>query len=121
MTIKERIKCLCEKQGITIKELEGRCGLGNGTIGYWNEGYPNLNKLIPVANYFGVTVDYLLGRDPGNVSAQPIHTDTDMMAAFFGGDDPDLTEEEKAGLWQDAKDFIAFRKAQIKKEKRNKK
>ena len=38
-------------------------GFGNGTIVKWDKASPNSEKLSKVADYFHVSVDYLLGRD----------------------------------------------------------
>ena len=56
----ERIKELCVKHGITIKALERELKLGNGSIGKWRVSSPSAAKLGMVADYFGVSVDYLL-------------------------------------------------------------
>lgn len=61
--IYKNVKRLADKHRITIKALEKICGLANGTIGKWRENNnPKVESLIAVANYFGVTVDELIGR-----------------------------------------------------------
>lgn len=59
----ENIKCLCRKEGITFAELERTVGLGNGTIARWDENSPSIVRVKAVADYFGVTVDQLIGGD----------------------------------------------------------
>ena len=63
MTIVERIKTLCAESHITIASLERRLNLGNGTIGRWNTASPTVERLGRVADYFGVSLDYLTGRE----------------------------------------------------------
>lgn len=58
----ERITSLCEKEGISLSELERRAGLGRG-IYRWNTSAPSSDKLLKVAEYFGVSVDSILGRE----------------------------------------------------------
>ena len=58
-----KIKKLCEKEGISIAALERSCGLGNATIRAWDEGSPRVDRLKPVADYFGVTIDELIRDD----------------------------------------------------------
>lgn len=66
----EKIKELCAFQGITIKELERRAGLGNGTIRRWDDSSPALEKVIKVADYFGVSVETLLKeKQPFDIQA----------------------------------------------------
>lgn len=62
MTVFERVKELANKQGISIVELEEKLGFGRNSLYSWNKKTPNGDRLIKVADYFGVTTDYLLGR-----------------------------------------------------------
>ncbi|MBC1456249.1 helix-turn-helix domain-containing protein [Listeria newyorkensis] len=63
MTIVDRIKKLCENRKITIAELERNAGLKSSTIYRWDKNMPSGDKLEKVADYFNVSIDYLLGRD----------------------------------------------------------
>lgn len=58
------IKDLCSKNKITIKSLEKELKFGNGTIRRWDDKKPSYDRIAKVAEYFGVTVDYLLGVPP---------------------------------------------------------
>lgn len=60
----DNIKQLCNQHGISIPELEQSVGLGNGLIYRWKTSSPNLSSIQKVANYFGVTVSYLLHDNP---------------------------------------------------------
>ena len=62
MTLVERIKALCESHALTLAALERRLDFGNGTIRKWDNATPSGDKLAKVADFFCVTVDYLLGR-----------------------------------------------------------
>lgn len=63
MEILAIIKEMCRSRGITLTELEGACGLGKKTISNWDKSAPGVDKLMKIADYFGVSVDYLLGRE----------------------------------------------------------
>lgn len=63
MSVVERIKSLCESKQTTITALERDLGFGKGILRKWDEVAPNSDKLQKVADYFHVSVDYLLGRD----------------------------------------------------------
>ena len=58
--IYENIKALCWDRHISIAKLEKECGLGNATIRGWEHSSPQIDNLIRVARYFGVSVDSLL-------------------------------------------------------------
>lgn len=62
MTVVDRIKKLCNEQKITIAELERRIQLSNGQIRKWANQTPGVDKVQKVADYFNVSLDYLLGR-----------------------------------------------------------
>lgn len=50
-----KIKSICDKKGISLAELERKAGLGNGTVGRWDESVPNLASLDAVAKVLGTT------------------------------------------------------------------
>lgn len=69
MSLKTRIKNLANEQGIGLTALEAKLGFGNGTITKWDKTTPNADKLNKVAQYFGVSMDYLLnGVDQNGLS-----------------------------------------------------
>lgn len=61
--LKERIRALCFNNGINIPKLESALGFGNSTISKWDVVSPTLAKLQKVADYFGVSVSYLIGEE----------------------------------------------------------
>ena len=63
MNIYLRIKEMCEKEGISVAELERICGIGTKTIFKWNVSSPSVDKLQKIADHFGVSVDYIVGRE----------------------------------------------------------
>lgn len=62
MTLVETIKKLCLSTGDTFASLEKKLGFGNATIRKWDDATPSGDRLAKIADYFGVSVDYLLGR-----------------------------------------------------------
>ena len=59
----ERINELLNSRGISVRQLERDLGFGNATVRTWDTHVPSMDKVAKVADYFGVTVDYLLGND----------------------------------------------------------
>ena len=49
-----------KKKGISIRQLEKSAGIGNGTIGGWNESSPKLDTLKKVADVLGMTASELI-------------------------------------------------------------
>lgn len=58
--MKERIKELCKLKGISLNKLEESLGFGKGYLSKLNTSTPNTAKIKQIADYFGVTVDYLM-------------------------------------------------------------
>lgn len=63
MTLVDRIRALANQRDMSLPQLEVELGLGNGTISKWRSSSPNTDKLQKIADYFNVSMDYLLGRD----------------------------------------------------------
>jgi transcriptional regulator with XRE-family HTH domain len=59
----EKIQTLAKERGISMKELERACELGNGAIAKWENSSPRVDNIKKVADYFGVPVDYFLEAD----------------------------------------------------------
>lgn len=58
----DRLKKLCDEQGISVNILEERIGIGKNSLYSWKNNIPKGSNLIKVADYFDVSTDYLLGR-----------------------------------------------------------
>ncbi len=65
MTTFERIKQLADKQKISLKTLATNLGFSENYFYNMNnaKSSPSSDALLKVADYFHVSVDYLLGRD----------------------------------------------------------
>lgn len=60
----EMLAELRQDADLTQKELADRLFVSKGTISNYENGihYPDIEKLVSLAELFGVTTDYLLGR-----------------------------------------------------------
>jgi len=58
----ERIKTLCLENGLTVTELCKQVTGSSGNLPTWKKGNINPVSLVKIADYFHVSVDYLLGR-----------------------------------------------------------
>lgn len=62
VTFLDNIKTLCAERGISIRQLEQGCGLAPRYVYKWNAASPGIDKVVLVADYFGVSIDELIGR-----------------------------------------------------------
>ena len=60
----DRILELIKQKKITEYRVMKDCSLQTNTFTYWKNGRstPNIDTLIKLANYFNVSIDYLVGR-----------------------------------------------------------
>lgn len=62
MTVFDRVKKLCDERKISVNELEKSLGYSKNTLYRLKTQNPGADKLQSIADYFDVSVDYLLGR-----------------------------------------------------------
>ena len=60
MHIYDKIKAMCEKKGMSVRQLEVAAGLKNGAISKWNDSSPTIKSLKAVADVLKVKVDKLI-------------------------------------------------------------
>lgn len=60
---------LCAQKGVTPTRVSTEIGISKGSVSYWKKRYkegvdakPDLNTAQKIADYFGISVDVLLGR-----------------------------------------------------------
>ncbi|NMP58575.1 helix-turn-helix domain-containing protein [Enterococcus mundtii] len=106
MTLYERIYELSKKQGISVFDLADRLDLSRNSIYSWKKSSPKAETLQKVADYFDVSVDYLLGRTDTPSPVGNDHklnrddltlkdADEEDLLAAFRLESEDMTEEEK--------------------------
>ncbi|MCC8098970.1 MAG: helix-turn-helix domain-containing protein [Clostridiales bacterium] len=84
MNLADRIQTLRKEKGISQEELAEQAGVSRQAVSKWESGQstPELEKLILLSDYFGVTTDYLLkGTEP--VPAAPEHPEHWTDARIF--------------------------------------
>ena len=61
----ERLKSLRQDKNIGQIQLAKDLDVGKSVISLWERGEcePTLSKLVAIANYFGVSIDYLAGLE----------------------------------------------------------
>ena len=115
MNCVDRVKALCKERRIPIYKLEKDLGFANGYIGQLRRGVLPVERLEMVAEYLGVTIDYLLGKENAPTDTGERHvSDEDIKFALFGGDG-EITD----AMYDEVCRFAAFvkqREADKKKE-----
>lgn len=63
MTFYERLEMLRKSKKISQGDLEKELGFSNGSISKWKKSQPTFDRLKKLADYFEVTVEYLLNGE----------------------------------------------------------
>ena len=105
MNCVERVRAICSDRKIPISRLERDLGFSNGYIAQLRKGVFPADRLAMIAEYFGVTTDFLL---TGNEKAPTPEgerkiSDDDIMFALWGDSD----DVDKGDL-EDVKRYAAF-------------
>lgn len=83
------INDLCKTHKMSIKKLESELGFGNGSIKHGGDGI-RLDRLIKIADYFGVPLDYFSPNKKEFVPTNPLMREIIEKASTL--DDSDLKE-----------------------------
>ncbi len=81
-----RIKELRAEQKLSLRELASRLGISYTSLGKYerNEQQPSFETIEKIADYFNVSVDYLLGRSDNKIYASFVfETDTSHLKQVF--------------------------------------
>ncbi len=104
-----QLRELRKRCGITMKELGQVIGVAESTISQYETGkrQPDYETLLKLGEYFGVSVDYLLGAEK-KPTAESSELDRQLEGVDFAlyGEVKDLTDEQK----RDVLRFIQFLK-----------
>ena len=121
----DRIFALTKENGMEQKKLAEILGITDKKVSAWKTGRSKTyrDQIEKIAEVLGTTTEYLLTgigpkykTAPADVSNSDTQNEGQLMAAFFEGG-KDLSEEEMAVLWQDAKDYIQWKLSQRRKAK----
>lgn len=106
MTTYEKIKELCENAGFSISSISQKIpglSINKASITGWKNGSkPRPDKIKAIADYFGVTVEYLTSDE--EVSVQTVQDNhgiighTHAPVTIINGSEKKLTEQELALL-----------------------
>jgi len=110
-----RFKALCDEKNISVYRACTDIGLNRSAVAKWKAGgRPNGTTAAKLADYFGVTTDYLLEQTDERSAGETSRTvsDEDIKFALFGGGG-EITD----AMYDEVKRFAAFiRQREAQKE-----
>lgn len=113
MTTFDRMKKLCNDRKISINDLENALGYSKNTLYRLKTQTPGADKLKKIAEYFDVSVDYLLGLtdNPSRIS-QPATEGNGFLRIDLSG----VPEEDKDTVVEQLETFKNFLISETAKE-----
>ena len=77
---------LCDMQGTTVSSVAKKCGIGTSTTTRWrkDDSIPQGRTLQKLADYFGVSTEYLLGYE-SEEPAKPKHKEIPVFGRVAAG------------------------------------
>lgn len=73
--IADKIKEAAKNNGVSVKQMLNDTGLGVNTLQHMKTSVPKIDTLAKIADYLGVSVDYLLGRETKNAPDDDVRGD----------------------------------------------
>lgn len=107
---------LCSQASISAYKLSEKIGLNRSAVAKWKKGAtPNGTTLNKIADYFGVSVDYLLGngqkeKAPSQNEKKPDDITFDDFTYAMHNESKELTEDDKQILLDMARTLKQRRK-----------
>ncbi len=80
MDIVDRIQLLVNEKGLTIAALERNTGLSNGIIKKWKKQSPSCDKIVVIANYLNVSIEYLI---LGSTYTEHLSCDAEKLLKYY--------------------------------------
>lgn len=103
----EKIKNLAKSKGISLNKVEEDLGFSQNYLYALKTKKPTADKLELLADYFGVTTDYLLGRQ-----------EDDTLQRFFRIDMSKYNPEDREYIEKELEEFHNLLMQQIEKKRR---
>lgn len=99
MNIVEIVKSICKERKIPISRLEKECGFSNGYINSLKNGVFPTDRLLKIADYFGVSIDYMLGNNSSENNKYFVEEDfIDLIDAYKNNPDMQPAVNKLLGL-----------------------
>ena len=81
--LKDRVKMLCKAKGVSARTVENTLGFGTGYLSKLDSSTPNGRKLQQLADYFGVSVEYLMTGEEPEETPYYLNDDARELAEFI--------------------------------------
>ena len=96
---------LLKEKGVTPYQVSKATGVAQSSLSDWTNGRskPKYEKMLAISDYFGVSVDYLLGNEPKEKTPAEADVTFDDFTYAMYGEAKELTDEDKNMLLEMAR------------------
>jgi transcriptional regulator with XRE-family HTH domain len=122
--LREVILELLDERKTNAHQMLKKCGYNASLVNDLKKGQmPSADKLANIAQYLGVSSDYLLGMEAKS-TGKPESSDADLIEElrreFYGNADIKLSQEDKLNILDMAKTLIRLKNTAATPQKREK-
>ena len=118
MTTFDRIKKLAEKRGKSLPAVSADLEFSDNLFYRWKTSNPKASDLAKVADYFHVSVDYLLGRE--EIKGEVLDDTEEKLVAAFRLESKDLDDDGKRRFNNSLQNLIKAARETIDDSKKRK-
>lgn len=111
-----RIETLCQDRKVSVTTLCREAGVSRASLSDLKTGRKqglSAETLSKLASWFGVSVDFLLGKENAPAGGRRMVSDEDIKFALFGGDGV-ITDE----MYREVRSFAAYIKRREEEKQR---
>ena len=96
---------LLKEKVVTPYQVSKATGVAQSSLSDWKNGRskPKYEKMLAISDYFGVSVDYLLGNEPKEKTPAEADVTFDDFTYAMYGEAKELTDEDKNMLLEMAR------------------
>ena len=96
MSLSDKITMLRKSRALSQEELAERLGISRQAVSKWESGQsmPDIDKIVLLSEFFGVTTDYLLKDTNDNVSEEKEESEDFSVLREEDEDVPEISDDE---------------------------
>lgn len=109
----EQLTKLIKKSGKSINQIERELGYPRNTLTTYKRSNPSTKRLNELAEYFDVSVDYLLGRQDEPKYKDDLSEEETELIGAFRMEREDMTPDEQVKFNEAVKDLMKYAKERL--------
>lgn len=109
----KKLQELAKKKGKSFAQIEKDLGLAKNSMYNYKTKKPTADRLNAIAEYFDVSVDYLLGRQDEPKHKEDLSEEESELIGAFRMEREDMTPDEQVKFNEAIKDLMKYAKERL--------